>query len=123
MIENLSSSNDKVLAFRVEGKITTKDIEEIYALIKAKVAYEQPMYIYMEMKEFPGMTFQSVWEEIKQLVPDFTSIIKHIEKVALVTDQQWIQKLADAASFVLSNVEQKSFTFNEREEAQKWVGM
>jgi hypothetical protein len=123
MIQTLSASNDKVLAFRVEGKITTKDIEEIYALIKAKVAYEQPMYIYMEMKEFPGMTFQSVWEEIKQLVPDFTSIIKHIEKVALVSDQQWVQKLADAASFVLSNVEQKSFNFNEREEAQKWIGM
>jgi len=123
MITKLRSDNDKVLAFRVEGTITKEDIEEVYALVKAKVAFEQPMNIYMEMKDFPGMTFQSVWEEVKQLVPDFTAILKHIDKIALVTDKEWIQKLTDAASFLLANVEQKSFSIDDKDTAQQWVGM
>ncbi|HSU29967.1 MAG TPA: STAS/SEC14 domain-containing protein [Bryobacteraceae bacterium] len=118
MIEALNGFPCGVLAFACKGHITKADYETV--LIPAvEKALRQPGKVrlyYQVAPDFTGIGVGAMWD-------DFKVGIEHLhrwERIAVVTDVDWIRYTIRAFSFILPGVT-KIFGLNERADAQKWV--
>lgn len=118
MIEALSGFPSGVLAFACRDHVTKADYDTV--LIPAvEKALRQPgkMRLYYQIgPDFKGIGVGAMWD-------DFKVGIEHLhrwERIAVVTDLDWIRYTIRAFSFLIPGVA-KIFVLNEQTEAQKWV--
>jgi hypothetical protein len=118
MIEALDGFPSGVLAFACKGHVTKADYETV--LIPAvEQALRQPGKIrlyYQVGPDFAGIGAGAVWD-------DFKVGIEHLlrwERVAVVTDVDWIRYTLRAFSFLMPGVA-KIFPLNEQAQARQWV--
>ncbi|WP_143959758.1 SpoIIAA family protein [Litoribacter populi] len=123
MIEQIPSPNENTLMFKVGDKISQTEMQQMYTLIKARVDEGHAVNIYIEMEKFPTMTMGAIWEEVKQLVPDFKVLLQKIDKIALVTDKDWVQKISDGIYSIIGNINFQSFSTTEKAKAKGWIGI
>ncbi|MBS9523796.1 STAS/SEC14 domain-containing protein [Litoribacter ruber] len=123
MIEQIPSPNENTLMFKVGDKITQTEMQQMYTLIKARVEQGHTVNIYVEMEKFPSMTMGAIWEEVRQLVPDFKILLLKINKIALVTDKEWMQKISDGIYSIIGNINFKSFSVSDKSTAKDWIGI
>lgn len=118
MIEALKGFPTKVLAFACEGHVTKRDYETV--LIPAVAdALKQPgkVRLYYQIDSgFSGIEPGAVWD-------DFKVGMEHIlrwERIAVVTDVDWIRHTIRAFSFVIPGVT-RIFSLEEMAQARKWI--
>lgn len=58
-------ANDKVLGFRIEGKITGEMLEQMLAVVEAKLQEHPRARIYVEMPAFEGMSVEALYKDLK----------------------------------------------------------
>jgi hypothetical protein len=118
MIEALNGFPSGVLAFACKGHVTRADYETV--LIPAvEKALRQPgkLRLYYQIgPDFKGIGVGAMWD-------DFKVGMEHLsrwERIAVVTDVDWIRYTIRAFSFLMPGVA-KILGLNERAEAQKWI--
>lgn len=122
MIEVLDLNDEKILGFRVDGKVEKEDVQNIYALLEEKAASNGKMQFYTEIEDFHWDDFsaEALKEDIR-LWLKHPSLIVNVEKVALVTDVNWIGKVFDIECALIPTLEGESFSFSEKEKAIEWL--
>lgn len=118
MIEALKEFPTQVLAFACKGKLTKHDYETV--LIPAvEEALKQPGKIrlyYQIDRDFAGIEPGAVWD-------DFKVGMEHVlrwERIAVVTDVDWIRYTIRAFSFVIPAAVQV-FRTDEKAKAREWI--
>lgn len=118
MIEPLERFPKTVMAFACKGHVTKRDYETV--LIPAvKEALKQPgkLRLYYQIDpDFAGIDAGAVWE-------DFKVGMEHLlrwERVAVVTDVDWIRHTIRAFSFIIPGVT-KVFPVGEQANAREWI--
>ena len=118
MIEPLKGFPGKVVAFACKGHVTKRDYETV--LIPAvREALKQPgkLRLYYQIDpDFSGIEPGAVWD-------DFKVGMEHLlrwERIAVVTDVDWIRYTIRAFSFVIPGVT-KIFAVNEQAKAREWI--
>jgi hypothetical protein len=90
MIEQLPSTSDKVLGFRLSGKLHDEDYKKFTPLIDAAIAHEGKVRLLAEFHEFHGWDIRALWDDCK-----FSASHCHtIERIALVGDRRWEEYMA-----------------------------
>jgi glycyl-tRNA synthetase alpha subunit len=77
--------------------------------------------IYMQLHRIDGIEPKAVWQDLKFGLENMKEITQKVDKVALVTDKNWVQKLAEISYSFVPGIELKSFAFEKSPEAKKWV--
>jgi len=118
MIQQLSSFPDNVLAFVCRGRVTRADYESVLvpAVEKALARHEQVRLYYETAADFASIDPGAMWE-------DFKIGIGHLarwERVAVVTDVEWIKHTIRLFSFLLPGAT-KLFAAPEAEQARAWI--
>ena len=118
MIEALAGFPPKVLAFACKGHVTKDDYETV--LIPAvEKALKQPGKIrlyYRTDPDFSGIAPGAMWD-------DFKVGMEHLfrwERIAVVTDVDWIRYTFRAFSFVIPGMA-KVFRIDEEVKAREWI--
>jgi hypothetical protein len=118
MIEALKEFPARVLAFACKGHVTKRDYETV--LIPAvEEALKQPgkVRLYYQIdSDFSGIEPGAMWD-------DFKVGMEHVlrwERIAVVTDVDWIRHTLRAFSFVIPGVA-KVFRIDEKEKAREWI--
>jgi stage II sporulation SpoAA-like protein len=118
MIEALTGFPTKVLAFACKGHVTKRDYETV--LIPAvEEALEQAGKIrlyYQIDPDFSGIEPGAMWD-------DFKVGMEHVlrwERIAVVTDVEWIRYTIRAFSFVIPGVA-KIFSLADAARARDWI--
>ena len=118
MIEALQGFPAKVLAFACKGHVTKRDYETV--LIPAvEKALKQPGKVrlyYQVDPDFSGIEPGAVWD-------DFKVGMEHVlrwERIAVVTDVDWIRHTIRAFSFVMPAAT-KTFPLDEKAKAREWI--
>lgn len=118
MIEALKGFPTKVLAFACKGHVTKHDYETV--LIPAvEEALKQPgkVRLYYQIDpDFSGIDPGAMWD-------DFKVGMEHVlrwERIAVVTDVEWIRYTIRAFSFVIPGVA-KVFRLSEAAKAREWI--
>ena len=118
MIEQLPNFPDSVLAFVCKGYVTKADYDAVLvpAVVQALKKHATVRLYYETAADFAGMEPGAMWE-------DFTIGIEHRtrwERVAVVTDIDWIKQATRLFRFLLPGTT-KSFPTSEAGEARAWL--
>ena len=116
MIEVLSGFPENVVACAATGHVTGKDYDTVLIPAVALAKHDKIRCYYELGKEFAGMEAGAAWR-------DFTVGVEHLarwERVAVVTDVEWIAHTMNAFRFLMPGAV-RVFPTSAKAEARRWV--
>lgn len=110
-----------VLGYRVTGKIEKPDIESAVADWDRFVKANQKFSIFVDIEDLHGMTPQALARDLQLGIPRMGDL-RHIDKMAVVSDSDVIRNIVGLQSHLASHwFQAKAFTRTEKQEAISWV--
>ncbi len=118
MIEILKGFPDTVLAVACRGKLTRQDYEAVLIpAVEASLKRHDKLGIYYEVgADFAGVEVGAVLDDIKVGMGH----LSRWERVALVSDVEWIRHMAMAFAFLMP-CPIKAFHASEAAAARAWI--
>jgi hypothetical protein len=118
MIVALEGFPAKVLAFSCKGHVTKRDYETVLIpAVEEALKHQGKIRLYYQIDpDFNGIEPGAMWD-------DFKVGMEHVlrwERVAVVTDVEWIRYTIRAFSFVIPGVA-KVFRLDETAKAREWI--
>ena len=116
MIEELACSSNKVLGFKMSGKLHDDDYKTFVPLVDAAIAKGGKTRILAQFHDFHGWDAHALWDDIKFSTTHCTKI----ERIALVGDKSWEKWMARVCKpFTMAKI--RYFDAAEIEAAEAWL--
>ena len=118
MIELITDLPDRVLGLKASGEVTADDYKSVLvpAIEEKLSAQKKVRLLYVIGDEFEGYSGGAAWEDAKVGMKHLTSF----ERVAVVTDVDWIENMIKAFGFALPG-EVRVFDDDDLEDARQWI--
>jgi hypothetical protein len=118
MIEALKDFPDNTLAFACRGHVTRRDYETVLipAVEKALQEHEKVRLYYHIGTDFTGVDPGAVWEDFRVGAENWL----RWERVAVVTDLDWIKNIMWAFGFLMPGG-LRVFSTAEESKARDWI--
>ena len=120
MLTLLNLGAENVLADRVEDELTAADVDRVIAALDEKLTAHETLRVYAEVHRLSGVTPQAVWRQIETSITRL-SVVSRVERAALVTDLEWLRRVAAAPNPFLRGMEVRAFSLSEQHLAQSWI--
>jgi SpoIIAA-like len=116
MIEQLPSPSDKVLGFKMSGKLHDADYKTFVPQIDAAIEKTGKTRLLAQFHDFHGWDMHALWDDIKFSTTHCTKI----ERIALVGEKKWEEWMAKVCKpFTMAKL--KYFDAADIDAAWKWV--
>ena len=115
MLEFIKSPDD-VLAVKLTGTITGKDLDAIVDRVEDMVVKPGKIHFYVETKAIEGLEVSALPHHFTRSFPLFSKLDR-FGRVAVVADQAWVRVLTRFESAVLPYVSYRVYEPEERKEA------
>lgn len=109
--------DDRVVGIRLDGSISRKEIDEIWALVEEKLQRNKKLRIYVEYVRFRGIEFKALLKNIPKKIQHFSDF----EREAVVSDKAWLARFIHVGDRVFPSIEVRHFSFDESEKAMYWI--
>lgn len=118
MLEVIGGFPENVVAITAKGRVTRQDYESVLipAVNNSLKRYGKVCLYYEFGPQFSGFDAGAAWEDFKVGVAHW----KDWERVAVVTDVEWIRRATLAFGFLLPG-RMRVFTLAETAEARQWT--
>lgn len=118
MIEVMTDLPDRVLGLRARGEVSAQDYKTVLvpAIEEKLTKHTKARLLYVLGDDFEGYTGGAAWEDAKVGMKHLTAF----ERVAVVTDVDWIEKMIKAFGFVMPG-EVRVFDDDDLDEARLWI--
>lgn len=123
MIKQIENDDKGILAFEVAGKITQKEVIQTIDVIETAIQTRDRFNLYIEVAELSGVEMAAMKERFAYIFSNHKQLLKKVKKVSLVSDKNWLQKFAEGLYYLIPSIEQKSFSFEDKEQARHFVGL
>lgn len=117
MIEINENPGKQVLAFRVSGKLTQKELDELVPSLEKHSASSDDPHLLMIMENFEG------WEDASAFLKDLRLDAKYInlfDRIAIVGDKKW-HKWGTQLVNPVKKGKLKFFSIDQAEDAWNWT--
>jgi hypothetical protein len=116
VIDVIASGNEKILAFKMSGKLHDEDYKKFVPLLEEAVQKLGKIRLLSQFHDFNGWDMHALWDDIKVA----TKYCTHIERIALVGEKKWEKWMAGVCKpFTMATV--KYFDAAEIDSAWKWL--
>ena len=116
MIEQIPQSSEKVLGFKLSGKLHDEDYKNFVPVIDAAVTKQGKIRLLAQFSDFHGWDLHALWDDIKFSTTHCTKI----ERIALVGDKAWEKWMAAVCKpFTMAKV--RYFDLSEIDAAKAWL--
>ena len=118
MIEVMTDLPDRVLGLKASGQVSADDYKTVLvpAIEQKLTQHAKARLLYVLGDDFEGYTSGAAWEDAKVGMKHLTSF----ERVAVVTDVDWIEKMIKAFGFALPG-DVRVFDDDDLDEARIWI--
>jgi hypothetical protein len=116
VFEKLSESSGPIVGYKVVGKVTAEDYQQLNPEVQALVDQHDDVYLLLDLQEFAG-------EEVKAWLPDMKfghRFHDKIKKMAIVGDKRW-EKWLTALADPFYAKDAKLFHSDKIDEAWSWL--
>ncbi|GAA6130587.1 STAS/SEC14 domain-containing protein [Halopseudomonas sabulinigri] len=117
MLTSIPFADDRVVGFRIEGKITAEVLDQAIELIEVGLAKYPRVRLYVEMPSFDGISVEAFYKDMKYGLSNWG----RFEREAVVTDRHWLEKMASVADKLFSSIDVRVFPSNQTDAARDWV--
>jgi hypothetical protein len=115
VIEKLPAPSDKILAFKLSGKLHDEDYKKFVPAIDA-AATEGKVRLLAQFHDFNGWSPMAMWDDIKFATTHCTKF----DKIALVGDKTWEKWMAKVcAPFTMAKIQY--FDAGDIDKAWAWL--
>nr|WP_300309110.1 STAS/SEC14 domain-containing protein [Halomonas sp.] len=121
MLELIPHPAAHVVAMRVGGTVTAKDLQQAIDAIEAAKQAHPRVSMLAELDNLHWMTVTAVLKDIGYGLTQFGEL-KHYHRAAVITDKDWIKHVTHLEDKLIKNLEMRTFPSKEREAAMAWVG-
>ncbi len=124
MLEPIEGLPENALGFTAKGDVTAEDYETVLipAVEEKLKTHEKIRLLYHLGEDFKRFEAGAMWDDAKVGLAHITEW----EKIAIVTDVNWIQQAGKIFGFAIDTMEVpgdvKVFHNNELEQAVQWIG-
>lgn len=116
MIDSIPTGSDKVLGFKMSGKLHDEDYKKFVPLVDAAIEKEGKVRLLAHFHDFHGWDTHALWDDIKFSTTHCTKI----ERIALVGEKAWEKWMATVCKpFTMAKV--KYFEAAEIDAAKEWL--
>jgi hypothetical protein len=116
VIEQLSQSSAKVLAFKMSGKLHDEDYKKFVPLVDAALEKQGKVRLLAQFENFHGWDLHAMWDDIKFASTHCTKI----ERIALVGEKTWEKWMAKVCKpFTMAKI--RYFDAAESDAARAWL--
>jgi hypothetical protein len=116
MIEQLTGLPDRVVGFKLSGKLHDEDYKTFVPLVDAAIAKDGKVRLLAQFQDFHGWDLHALWDDIKFSTTHCTKI----ERVALVGEKTWEKWMAAVCKpFTMAKV--RYFDVTDIEAARAWL--
>ena len=115
MLEFIKSPDD-VLAVKLTGTITGKDLDAVTDRVEKILANHDKIHVYVETRGIEGLELAALPHHFNRTFPLFGKLGR-FGRVAVVADQAWMRVPPRLESAVLPNVRYRVYEPEERDEA------
>jgi len=120
MIELLSAPAPHVVAFRVGGKLTAREVERVFDALDDALDLHETVNLYVEITELSGVSLAALVKDLAKSL-GLLGRLKRFGRYAVVTDAQWIQQAADLEARLIPGLEVRAFPLAESDGAEAWA--
>lgn len=113
--------DDKVVAFSWAGEFDEKAFYKSLAEFKPELEKRDRMNIYIEMHRIDGVEARALWEDVKYSFSEMGEITEKVDKMAFVTDKDWLKTLSEISYKLVPGIDFKVFDFDDADAAREWV--
>jgi len=117
MVEIISIGGENIIGCRIEGKIDTDDINKLKSITEEKLKNKKKLRIYVEVINLGGISIEAFFQDLKLAFSHYSDF----ERKAVVTDYEWVKKIAPIANRIFPGIETRCFSFDEKEQAVEWL--
>lgn len=116
MIEQLTGLPDKVIGFKMSGKLHDADYKTFVPLVDEAIAKHGKVRVLAEFHDFHGWDAHALWDDIKFSTTHCTKI----ERIALVGEKKWEEWMAKVCKpFTMAKIEY--FDVAQLDKAKNWL--
>ena len=116
MVETIPTGHEKVLGFKMSGKLHDEDYKSFVPQVEAAVAKFGKVRMLAQFHGFHGWDMHALWDDIKFSTVECT----HIERIALVGEKTWEKYMAMVCKpFTMAKIEY--FDAADLEKAKTWL--
>ena len=118
MLRTIDDLPENVLGFEAVGEVTADDYSSVLvpALEAMLVSHPKARLLYVLGPEFEKFSGGAAWRDATVGMRHFTDF----ERVAVVTDKDWIENMVEAFGFVMPG-DVETFDSDELDEARTWI--
>jgi hypothetical protein len=109
MVKLLPIGMENAISFESRGKITDEDILTLTNKANNILEKNKKLVILEQIESFEGINIDSFEDEFKYL---HTIGIDNVEKIAIITDSQWIKKIENSSISFFENLDVELFDFS-----------
>ncbi len=124
MMKQIPIDDEEVIGLSFAGTITSEDIDRSYELVEAALDREDEISLYMEMLDGFDVEAPAMLKDV-QRAPELFGKLDHFERVAVVTNEDWLRGIVRLEEAMLSlfesDIELHVYDESERDQAMKWV--
>ncbi len=120
MLALLDLGVDNLLAYRLDGDVDAADVDRIFKVVDEKLSRHERLRVYAEVHQLSAVTPQALWRDL-ELSATRLSVLSRTERVALVTDLQWLRQALTLPNPLLSGIQLRVFSLSEQHLAQSWI--
>jgi SpoIIAA-like len=116
MVERIPQTSEKVLGFKLSGKLHDEDYKMFVPVIDAAAAKHGAVRVLAQFADFHGWDLHALWDDIKFSTTHCTKI----ERIALVGDKAWEKWMAKVCTpFTMAKI--RYFDASEIDQAKEWL--
>ena len=120
MVELRPAPAPHVVAFRVGGKMTAREVERVFNALDDALDLHETVNLYAEITKLSGLSLEALVKDLAKSL-GLLGRLKRFGRYAVVTDAQWIQKAANIEDRLIPGLEIRAFPLAQSEAAGAWV--
>lgn len=121
MITQLKIGRSNLLAIRIEGKIGKKEIKTFVKGLLTEIKSTDGFNLYIELENIEDIELKSISKELNEGFESFEELLAKLDKVAVISDSSILRMFAEVEDSLFPEVDEKAFSFEEKEEALEWA--
>jgi hypothetical protein len=120
MLELLPGPAPHVVAFRVGGKLTAREVERVFDALDDALDLHETVNLYAEITKLSGLSLEALVKDLAKSL-GLLGRLNRFGRYAVVTDARWIQKAAGIEDRLIPGLEIRAFPLAQSEAAGAWV--
>ncbi|MCB0002640.1 MAG: STAS/SEC14 domain-containing protein [Anaerolineae bacterium] len=118
MFEVLPQSTDTSIGFRVSGKVSAQDYQQLMPRLDEAIASHGKINLLVVVEDFDG------YDGLDAAKADLhfgTNEYRQVEKAAFVGDGKWMARIVKIMDPFTRNTDERTFALDQLDEAWAWI--